>query len=49
MSQPPGYSHPQFPTHVCKLEKALYGLKQAPSCLVFQTQHQVACSWFHGL
>ena len=29
MSQPPGYSHPQFPTHVCKLEKALYGLKQA--------------------
>jgi hypothetical protein len=30
MSQPPGYSHPQFPNHVCKLEKALYGLKQAP-------------------
>jgi hypothetical protein len=30
MSQPLGYSHPQFPNHVCKLEKALYGLKQAP-------------------
>uniref|UniRef100_A0A2N9HX01 Reverse transcriptase Ty1/copia-type domain-containing protein n=1 Tax=Fagus sylvatica TaxID=28930 RepID=A0A2N9HX01_FAGSY len=30
MSQPPGYSHPQFPNHICKLEKALYGLKQAP-------------------
>ncbi|KAH9646728.1 retrovirus-related pol polyprotein from transposon RE1 [Citrus sinensis] len=30
MSQPEGFLHPQFPTHVCKLKKALYGLKQAP-------------------
>ena len=30
MKQPPGYSHPRFPDHVCKLRKALYGLKQAP-------------------
>ncbi|KAJ0833725.1 putative RNA-directed DNA polymerase [Helianthus annuus] len=30
MSQPPGYVHPQFPNHVCKLKKSLYGLKQAP-------------------
>jgi hypothetical protein len=30
MSQPPGFAHPQFPTHICKLQKALYGLKQAP-------------------
>lgn len=29
MSQPEGFLHPQFPTHVCKLKKALYGLKQA--------------------
>lgn len=30
MSQPEGYAHPFFPTHVSKLNKALYGLKQAP-------------------
>jgi hypothetical protein len=30
MSQPLGFAHPQFPTHICKLQKALYGLKQAP-------------------
>jgi hypothetical protein len=30
MSQPPDFSHPTLPHHVCKLHKALYGLKQAP-------------------
>lgn len=30
MSQPPGFVHPQFPNHICKLRKSLYGLKQAP-------------------
>jgi hypothetical protein len=30
MSQPPSFAHPQFPTHLCKLQKSLYGLKQAP-------------------
>lgn len=30
MSQPPGFIHPQFPNHICKLKKSLYGLKQAP-------------------
>jgi transposase InsO family protein len=30
MAQPPGFAHPQYPDHVCKLQKALYGLKQAP-------------------
>jgi hypothetical protein len=29
MTQSPGFVHPQFPNHICKLHKALYGLKQA--------------------
>ncbi|KAM2985169.1 hypothetical protein FF2_005608 [Malus domestica] len=30
MHQPPGFSDPNYPHHVCKLKKSLYGLKQAP-------------------
>ncbi|KAL6321989.1 hypothetical protein AAG906_035908 [Vitis piasezkii] len=30
MEQPPGYTDPQFPQHVCRLKRTLYGLKQAP-------------------
>ncbi|KAB2629424.1 hypothetical protein D8674_034219 [Pyrus ussuriensis x Pyrus communis] len=30
MQQPPGFTDPLFPSHVCKLRKSLYGLKQAP-------------------
>ncbi|RVW68255.1 Retrovirus-related Pol polyprotein from transposon RE1 [Vitis vinifera] len=29
MEQPPGYTNPQFPQHVCHLKCDLYGLKQA--------------------
>ncbi|PNX93880.1 retrovirus-related Pol polyprotein from transposon TNT 1-94 [Trifolium pratense] len=30
MQQPPGFVHPDYPDHVCRLKKSLYGLKQAP-------------------
>ena len=30
MEQPPGYTDPQFPQHVCHLKRALYELKQGP-------------------
>ncbi|KAK1647157.1 hypothetical protein QYE76_064962 [Lolium multiflorum] len=30
MRQPPGFSDPTRPDHLCRLVKALYGLKQAP-------------------
>ncbi|XP_070667334.1 uncharacterized mitochondrial protein AtMg00810-like [Malus domestica] len=30
MTQPPGFSDPYYPAHVCRLHKSLYGLKQAP-------------------
>ena len=26
MTQPPGFQHPHFLNHVCKLQKAIYGL-----------------------
>ena len=30
MRQPPDFSNPDRPDHICRLTKALYGLKQAP-------------------
>lgn len=36
MTQPQGYQHPGFPTHVCKLRRSLYGLRQAPRAWFFR-------------
>jgi hypothetical protein len=41
MSQPPGYSHPQYPNHVCRFQKALYGLKQAPRAWFSQLSNKL--------
>ena len=30
MAQPPRFTHPSYPHHICKLNKVIYGLKQAP-------------------
>jgi hypothetical protein len=37
MQQPPGFTHPDKPHHVCRLRKSIYGLKQAPR------------AWYHTL
>ena len=48
MHQPPGYSHPSFPNHVCKLKKALYGLKQAPRAWFSRLSTRLIELGFHG-
>lgn len=37
MQQPPGFTDPEHPSHVCRLHKTIYGLRQAPR------------TWFHRL
>lgn len=48
MTQTPGFSHPQFPTHLCKLQKALYGLKQTPRAWFFRLSGKLLQLGFHG-
>jgi hypothetical protein len=36
VSQPLGFAHLEFPTHLCKLQKVVYGLKQAPRAWLFR-------------
>jgi hypothetical protein len=48
MSQPPGFSHPQFPNHICKLQKALYGLKQAPRAWFSRLSTKLITLGFYG-
>ena len=48
MAQPPGYQHPSYPTHVCKLKKAIYGLKQAPRAWFSRLSSRLLQLGFHG-
>jgi hypothetical protein len=48
MQQPPGFQHPQFPNHVCKLQKAIYGLKQAPRAWFSRLSSRLIALGFHG-
>jgi hypothetical protein len=48
MTQPPGFQHPQYPHHVCKLNKALYGLKQAPQAWFSRLSSRLLELGFHG-
>uniref|UniRef100_A0A2N9H307 Uncharacterized protein n=1 Tax=Fagus sylvatica TaxID=28930 RepID=A0A2N9H307_FAGSY len=48
MTQPPGFQHPQFPNHVCKLHKAIYGLKQAPRAWFSRLSSRLLALGFHG-
>jgi hypothetical protein len=48
MSQPLGFSHPQFPHHICKLQKALYGLKQAPRAWFSKLSNKLFALGFQG-
>ncbi len=48
MSQPPGYQHPNYPTHVCQLQKAIYGLKQAPRAWFSRLSSRLLALGFHG-
>jgi hypothetical protein len=48
MTQPPGFAHPQFPTHLCYLQKALYGLKQAPRAWFSRLSCKLLALGFYG-
>ena len=48
MHQPPRYSHPSFPHHVCKLKKAFYSLKQAPRAWFSLLSTRLIALRFHG-
>jgi hypothetical protein len=48
MTQPPGYSHPKSPNHICMLLKAFYGLKQAPKAWFSRLSTKLLALGFRG-
>ena len=48
MTQPPGFVHPSFPNHMCKLHKAIYGLRQAPRAWFSHLSQRLLALGFHG-
>uniref|UniRef100_A0A2N9F8M0 Reverse transcriptase Ty1/copia-type domain-containing protein n=1 Tax=Fagus sylvatica TaxID=28930 RepID=A0A2N9F8M0_FAGSY len=48
MSQPPGYKHPLYPNHICKLQRAIYGIKQAPRAWFSRLSNKLLDLGFHG-
>ena len=48
MAQPPGFLHPQYPQHVCKLHKSIYGLRQAPWAWLSRLTDKLQAIGFKG-
>ncbi|KAD3337848.1 hypothetical protein E3N88_33369 [Mikania micrantha] len=48
LKQPPGFTDPHYPNHVCLLHKSLYGLKQAPRAWFERLSFALAALGFTG-
>lgn len=48
VTQPPGYTNPDYPDHVWRLKKALYGLKQAPCAWYTELKQTLLGYGFHN-
>lgn len=48
MAQSPGFLHPQYPDHVCKLHKSIYGLCQAPQAWFSSLTDRLQAIGFKG-
>ncbi|KAJ9549004.1 hypothetical protein OSB04_021547 [Centaurea solstitialis] len=44
----PGFTHPDYPNHVCRLKRAIYGLKQAPRAWYARLSRKLLELGFHS-